>query len=1020
MADAEWAAYDQWNTALTKHLFSSESAGMPVYIDVDEAFLDSVATDIAEASEGRPPPLSEVVLTTLDLEGAVFSEHTRRFQAWRREFSLANSARRKGQSIDIPAPPVIALLTVLVLAAEKMGGADGMAPTAYYPRLSALLGLDERKSMKLRSKFPQTEPYWRGLNEYLEAYEGQRGLPTAYALAWRYVGIPQSQAVVRASDRRRLPDFFIQFGLVPGSEMIPADLERLLDLWIGARPSPVTANLQALWKGVKARERVAGVVAVELSLWDGTGAKAHEAGSRVGAVQLTALSRKGFGSRSLELSFAARMPEATQTSELEIASAEEAPRIGVVPAAGARLRPIPGSRLDPASLVGALVDLRDPVSGQTISRRPRRVVPLRQDELMGVLVETERIQLADDAVLLVKDNDALLVRVLDLVGKYGHHGVIYRATPKGDGDEKLIGLPEGWVLIEDVQIYAIPQDVKLLDLNVLVPLTTAQLNFSGGLKMPGRIRKWSRFHPPEIRAAVDQAESMAITLTSLNGDDDLLLERWQSDACAMVVPLVDTELEDGDYEVALYVNGERHPISQTTLRLRSGDTPDAVTWETCTRLNYELGQSAFGALSAAAAEPGSTLVVDGLLTVGASSTRPELVPIRAGASWAAKKISSGVVRPVVVLGTADEKSCVVTGAHYIVLPDWHGGRAKHSQIQGTCKHCGLQKTLPARPRWKKNDSAPIERKEIRFSDLPSHTESSVELDSCLDATVHVGGGPIGALERIASQAQGGALFFDQYLRALEILGHIDVRRDDRLEPLEWEANPAYVAETCSGRFVLAGVWSSAARALLRPHVEALGGELERIDRGDDLSSWFVRGVGPDAVELAVRRSKIAATVVVDAAQSMLAALPVLSEVESKLPRVAIPMHSKATYFDVPTASWVTTPGVAMPGAYRVEQSFKTVSIWVDSEGAQKRTCRIGSVQLVKHLAALHARSPLVGYFDERSMLLAPMGAELPGLYGRVASLCSGLQPQISRATRTVAYPNVPRDIADGINTLLSH
>lgn len=1019
MGSVAWEDYIQWNEALTEHLFSMESAGMPVYVDVDEAFLETVAAAIADQSGTRPPPLVDVVRATLDFDGAVFAGHARRFQTWRRLFFVANSARRKGQSVDLPAPPVIALLAVLVLAAEKMGGADGMAPTAYYPRLADLLGLGASESAKLKSRFPQTELFWRGLNEYLEAYEGQRGLPTAYALAWRYVGIPQSQAVVRASDRRRLPDFFTHFGLVPGSEMIPSDLERLLDVWIGARPSPVSANLQTLWKGLKARERIAGVVAVELSLWDGTGATDGQGGASAGAVQLTALIRRGFGSRALELSFAARLPKIAETNELEITSAEGSPRIGVVPAAGGRLRPIPGSRLDPTSLVGALVDLRDPESGQSVSRRPRRVVPLRHDELLGVLVETDKIQLADDSALLVKDDDLLLAKVFDLIETYGHRGPISRAIPKGDGDAKLEGLPDGWVLIEDVQIYAIPQNVKLLDLHVLVPLATAQLNFSGGLKMPGRIRKWSRFHPPEIRAAVDQAQSMSITLTDLRGEEDVLLEAWHADACAMVQPLVDTELEDGDYEVALYVNGEKHPISQTTLRLRSGDTPDAVTWESCTRLNYELDKGAWGALSASEADPDSELLVDGLLTIGERQEQPSAVPIRAGASWAAKKAASGVVRPVVVLGTADTKSCVVTGAHYIELPAWHGGRTKEAQIQGTCRNCGLQKTLPARPRWKKA-SAATTAPAIRFSEFPSHVERSVDLDACLDATVHVGGGTMSALERIASQAQGGALFFDQYLRSLEALGHVDVRRGSRLDPLLWEANPAYLAETCGTGFVLAGVWSAAAREQVRPHVEAAGGTLHRVERPGELSSWFIRGIDPDTLETAVTTSDVAATVVRHAASSMVAALPALSDVEAQLPRVPIPMHSKATYFDVRAAAWITTPGVAMPGAYRVEQSFKTVSIWVDEQGARDRTCRIGSVQLVKYIAALHTGSPLTGYLEDRSLLVVPMGADLPGLYGRVASLCSGLQPLTSPATRSIAYQNVPREIADSINTLLSH
>ena len=78
----------------------------------------------------------------------------------------------------------------------------------------------------------------------------------------------------------------------------------------------------------------------------------------------------------------------------------------------------------------------EPGSGQTITRRPRRVVPLRKDELLGILVEVERVQLADDALLLVKDDKTLVADVLEVVAKYGHHGTVYRSTTE-TGDPVL-------------------------------------------------------------------------------------------------------------------------------------------------------------------------------------------------------------------------------------------------------------------------------------------------------------------------------------------------------------------------------------------------------------------------------------------------------------------------------------------------------------------------------------------------------------------------------------------------------
>lgn len=1014
-----WEHYDRWNAALAEVLFSYEMADLPAYVDVDDEVLAQVAAEIGGPASSAGKDLASVVRGTLGLDDRPLAGHMARHSTWRRHLTRVSADRRKHAATEVSPPPSLALLAVLVMAAQRMGADRNLAPNAYYPRLGEVLELSDAELKRLRTRFPQTEALWRGLNEYLEVHEGQRGLPTAYALAYRYVGIPQSQALVRAADRARLPEFFAQFGLTPGSELIPADLERMLEGWILQSPSPVTANLQRLWRGGSARERVSGVVSVELSLWDGTFKKGVEgATGSPGNVQLVAVMRQGFGRRVLELSFAARLPSPARAEELEIASAEGRPLISVTPAAGARLRPIAGSRLDGASLVGAVVSLREPQSNQCVERRPRRVVPLRRDELLGALVETDRVQLADDAVLLVKDDESLLGQVLELLRTYGHHGTLFRAT-ETPGSQRLEGVPEGWVLIDDVQIYAIPQGVKRLDLHVLVPLTTAQLNFSGGLKLPGRIRKWSSLHPPELRAAVSEAEEMTIELRDLGSEDHTLLERRSEAGCAMAVPLSGLELEDGDYEVSLFVNGEKSPISQTTLRLRSADTPDVVTWETCARLNYETDLNPLAALSAMEDRGEASVIVDGLNTIGKLATMLEDVPVASGISWADKKNNARADVPAIVLGTADPKSCIVTGAHRIQLPTWHGGRPTSSQIVGVCSECGLRKTLPARPRWKKAGLDVKAQPEVRFATPPSHASFGVDLDSCLDALVHVGGGPVSALERVASQAQGGALFLDQYLRDLEAQGHIDVRRDEALRAVEWEANPAYLAETERNGFVLAGVWSQAARDALGAHLAARGGAVVRVSAVEDgLSSWFARGVTADALEFAVDELDLAATVVPDAARRMLDALPPLSDVEEEIPRSPIPSHTKAKIFDVVAADWMTVPGVGAPGAYRVEQSFKTVSLWLDDEGAVERTARVGSVQLVKHLAALHGRRPLLGYLEKASMLVVPMGADLPGLYGRAAVLCSGLPPLASRRTRSIAYRDVPRDVADRLNTLL--
>ncbi|NUR07692.1 MAG: hypothetical protein HOQ45_11875 [Nocardioidaceae bacterium] len=232
-----WGEYERWDRALARHIFTEESAGLPVYLEVTPEIFSAVAADL-DVPGDPAEHLAKVVRETLYLEDRHgFDAHRERFQMWRRQKLAPTGTLAKRSSTELEAPPVVALLAVLVIAAVRMGQDTNQAANAYYPRLAEVLGLDEPEATRLRQAFPVTEVFWRGLNEYLAAHEGRLGLPTADALSFRYVGIPQSQALVRAADRARLPAFFTRFGLAPGSPVIPADLERLMDAWITASPA---------------------------------------------------------------------------------------------------------------------------------------------------------------------------------------------------------------------------------------------------------------------------------------------------------------------------------------------------------------------------------------------------------------------------------------------------------------------------------------------------------------------------------------------------------------------------------------------------------------------------------------------------------------------------------------------------------------------------------------------------------------------------------------------------------------
>src|SRR5213596_516752 len=114
-----WQRYEAWNRALGSVLFTPANAGRPVYLDMDDDFLSEVAAAAGSGEADAARELALAVRDTLSLGaggGPVFGQHLRNLRLWRRV--TLRKARDDGQVP--PAPPVLALLAVLTLAAEEM------------------------------------------------------------------------------------------------------------------------------------------------------------------------------------------------------------------------------------------------------------------------------------------------------------------------------------------------------------------------------------------------------------------------------------------------------------------------------------------------------------------------------------------------------------------------------------------------------------------------------------------------------------------------------------------------------------------------------------------------------------------------------------------------------------------------------------------------------------------------------------------------------------------------------------
>jgi len=229
---AGWDRYFRWNKAIAEVVFSRQAAGTPVYLDLEEEILEAIR-DMAEPDATEPgATLPKVVKDTLVLNNEisrVFAGHLQRLELWRDRRTL-------------DPPPTLALLSMLSLAAESMHTGNGMKPNNFYGRLAELLDLNDQKLHWVKSAYRQkvnkravSAILWDSLNDWLEMLEGNRGLPTVFALKHAHIGFPLSQALVRQTDRKRFGDLFALNSLPPRSSL-PAQ-ESLASSQLPLRPA---------------------------------------------------------------------------------------------------------------------------------------------------------------------------------------------------------------------------------------------------------------------------------------------------------------------------------------------------------------------------------------------------------------------------------------------------------------------------------------------------------------------------------------------------------------------------------------------------------------------------------------------------------------------------------------------------------------------------------------------------------------------------------------------------------------
>lgn len=1010
---AMWEPYQRWNEAIAEVVFSSDMEGLPVFLDLEE----DVLARIGELADGDADPearLIEVVRSTLSLRGqrtTVFREHQRRLNEWRRT--------------DLwEAPPTLALLAFLSLAAEQMHAGDGMAANNYYGRVAQLLQLGEEELKRFITSYRKVSTlFWGALNDWLDHLEGLRGLPTAYALSHAHVGLPMSQALVRSTDRAKLSQMFGAYGLAPHIQLTSDVMRRIIDDWLRSVPSVASNAFEHLWADPSAQERIIELALIQLEAWDGSGLRNDTTG-RVAVTHDLRLSAslRAFPQRELQVSLIAPSLEPSESTEYCATTADDvgAGKIEFIPATPAWQRLASTDGVDIGSLLEGLTELSPIGGGPSIRRPPRRLVPLVMDEMLQTFVETERVQLGADSLILSRREIANQVdEVLKVIARPG----FYRW-------DELPGLPVGWVVFSSVQILSAPVDVPQGDdFNVLVPVAVSQLVMEHGLRLPGRTRKWSSLCPPELLLTMDSQRTVKLSIVSERPHGDGAAPKWFTEVsdAVVVVNTSDLNLPDGDYVISVAEIGKQQLLHRRNMRLRSGDQKAVASLHERRDLAYDLGAPGLlPAVSASRTSHGSTQVL-GAVVLGDGPSAPRVVPSNVPSWYATRRTSSRqeviVVAPNVTrIARVADDSCIYLGNHYMLLPD--AGPARSSaMIEGRCKKCGLVKRYPPRAGWKRSERTPdrvVPHFDVsRVPPVTSHT--GIDSDLALDSLSHVGSGPITWFEQVALQMDSSRLFVDRLLRTLEVLGHIQVRRDTRtLDPAEWEIAPPTLIGLGNGTSAYIGHRSRRLKEALQQVVAALGGTVS-VSTTDGVapSSIMIKDIPGEAMRLVADEFGALAGVEVrvapDAARRLASVLPPLHQISQALPATPMMGARSVEWWNPSVARWSSVIDGLRPGAYKLTD-LGVVYAFRSVDDVKAGTMRRANARVVKYLSAHHEGQSIVGYDSPTQTLYVPLGADLPALYGRAAVLASASPPIADENERVLRYPRVPPDIAGFIQS----
>jgi len=1007
-------------------IFAEEQAGWPVYLDLDSS---SFAARIGDSSVAQlKAKLIAAVVGLRDKNSVelIFKDFVNATKIWRQNSNLLET------------PPALSLLAVLTLAASEMEHDEDMAGNAYYPRLKSVFersgGLKAKEEVIGRVYRKYAVGLWESLIEWLEAWNGDRGLATVPLpddvtahYAHKYVRMPISQVVLKELDRQNLHRMFMVNNLDPAMTVSEELMHVILGHWCNTPYA--TAHLKKIWEDVHAQGTLALKAISSLGEW--TGARIDRTGELVSSskVGLTLLLDKWTKLAEFGVEIRYDSANAPTFVSIQLEDGSEG-RFRAMPAGFRSVRLGDSSEFDIESLVAGVLKISDSDSGLRGERVPRALVPMLHRSSSNDYVEVESLAMGVPHGLLVRKSTESEINLAERVSE-----VLSDAARPGWSQldtGTFSGFPDGWVFFVDVHI-VIPFDGAALKgvLDSLAPVEGPSIQFSGGFRIPGPRARYLRSSPPEVTVVMADDFDIELSICDINGSR---VSGPVASKRAAFLNLAQSPLPVGEYTVVVSSTTATNMTARFVLV--DPETHNPTTFRNRRALGHELeGASPFGVLSATNLSVGDdTAALRGLVfgSTQRSSLPVATSPVPTTRAWSNLPVPTSHYGTRLRVLESEPTSCLNIGAHHLIYPKFLGG-PKSGTIEGVCKFCGLTRRTPARGRKKSEAKAKTSAKTARKPSDLAHLVSAMPplivdqpgaCDDVFEALCFMRHGTAEDLHNVAARLSGGIVGLDRLTRYLSALGHIDVELDENCRPSSWSVSPTVLVMTSQLTAYLAGFRSSGLVDRITKRVSEAGGEVELIRNQSAPVTVMIRAVSAghwatilDGITDPVTGRGVSC--VENPCRRILSACAPISEVVGSSPVVRRPHFREVKKWDAHSASWLASDNNRSAGSFQnighgYKYTFNEETLELDAD------TRSGTASSVKHNAARIAGVPLYFYSPDSSVLSARLGAEMPVVINRALVSLTGRLPDEDEALMLVSYHEIPSDVAEAVHYLLTN